>query len=188
MDVHTDNQPPRSHSRRNMGIGMLIGALLGALVGWIINDVLWGVFIGFLLGGVVGGRDYDQMNLMKYPSYIIRRLIISAVLYFSVLFIALAMLRNEPARNVMILLAVAPSIPGLIFVFTIGTAIASLDELQRRIQVEAIAIGFAITAIITFSYGLLGMADVPQPNLVYVTLIMVVSWGIGKLWTMWKYR
>ena len=63
-----------------------------------------------------------------------------------------------------------------------------LDELQRRIQVEAIAIGFAITALITLSYGLLGLVDIPQPNLLYVSFIMVVSWGLGKLWTMWKYR
>ncbi len=188
MDVHTDNQSVRSDSRRKMGFGMLIGTILGALVGWIIDDVLWGVFFGFLLGGVVGSRGYDRMNLMKYPPYIVRRLIISAVLYFSVLLIALALLRDEPARSLSVLLAVAPSIPGLFFVYTIGTAIASLDELQRRIQVEAIAIGFAITAIVTLSYGLLGLADVPQPNLLFVSLIMVFSWGIGKLWTMWKYR
>jgi glycerol uptake facilitator-like aquaporin len=188
MDVNTNDQPARKDSRRNMGFGMLIGAILGALVGWILDDILWGVFFGFLLGGAVGSRGYDRMNLMKYPRNIVRRLIISAVLYFSVLLIVLAIMQDKPARNLSILLAVAPSIPGLFFVFTIGTAIASLDELQRRIQVEAIAIGFAITAIITLSYGLLGMVDVPQPNLLYVSLIMVVSWGIGKLWTMWKYR
>jgi hypothetical protein len=188
MNLHSDNQPARGVTRRNMGVGMVIGVILGALVGWVIDDVLWGVFFGFLLGGAVGSRGYDRMNLMKYPPHIVRRLILSAILYFAVLSVALVLLRDEPAGNLSILLAVAPSIPGLFFVFTIGAAIASLDELQRRIQVEAIAIGFAITAIITLSYGLLGLADVPQPNLLYVSLIMVFSWGIGKLWTMWKYR
>jgi hypothetical protein len=188
MDIHNENQTARGASRRNMGIGMVIGVILGALIGWIVDDVMWGVFFGFLLGGVVGSRGYDRWNLMKYPPRMVRRLILSAILYFTVLLGSMALLRDAPDRNVSILLALAPSIPGLIFVFIIGTAIASLDELQRRIQVEAIAIGFAITAIVTLSYGLLGMADVPQPNLLYVSLIMVFSWGIGKFWTMWKYR
>jgi hypothetical protein len=188
MKEQTGNQSARRDSRRNMGIGILVGIFLGALVGWAIDDIRWGVLIGFLLGGLVEGRGIERMNLMQYPPHIVRRLILSAVLYFTVLLGAWALLRDEPDRNLSILLAVAPSIPGLFFVFTISTAIASLDELQRRIQVEAIAIGFAITAIITLSYGLLGFADVPQPNLLYVSLIMVLSWGIGKLWMMWKYR
>jgi hypothetical protein len=37
-------------------------------------------------------------------------------------------------------------------------AIASLDELQRRIQTEAIAIAYAGTAIVCGGYGVLGTA------------------------------
>jgi len=39
-------------------------------------------------------------------------------------------------------------------VISIGIAIASLDELQRRIQTKAIAIGFAGTAIFVGGYAL----------------------------------
>lgn len=171
-----------------MAIGMIIGAALGAVVGWAIEDVLWGVMIGFLLGGAIGSRGLQGTNLMQYPPHVVRRLILSALLFFAVLPVSWTLLRDEMDKSLSILLALAPSIAGLFFVYSIGLAISSLDELQRRIQVESIAIGFGLTALFALSYGFLGLVDVPQPNLLYVVFFMVLSWAFGKLWTMWKYR
>ena len=61
-----------------------------------------------------------------------------------------------PARA--ILAALLPIAAWAFLVVTLGMAIASLDELQRRIQTEAIAIGFAGTVIVCGGYGLLGLA------------------------------
>jgi hypothetical protein len=171
-----------------MGIGILIGISIGAIVGWAIDDVLWGIMIGFLLGAAIGGRGLQGMNLMQYPPHIVRRLIFSGILFFAVLFGSFFLIHKYPVDKYAIPLAILPSIPGLFFVYSIGLSIASLDELQRRIQVEAIAIGFGISAIVTLGIGFLGLVEVPQPSLLYIPLIMVVSWGLGKLWTMWKYR
>jgi glycerate kinase len=44
----------------------------------------------------------------------------------------------------------------------IDSAITSLDELGRRIQLEAIAIGFGGTAVTAMGCGMLGLADVSQ--------------------------
>ena len=66
--------------------------------------------------------------------------------------------------------------------------IASLDELQRRIQTEAIAIGFAGTAIVVGGYALLQFAGYAQVNVGVVILIMSLMWLVGKLWTLWRYR
>ncbi len=87
-----------------------------------------------------------------------------------------------------ILLSLAPVIPGIFFVVSIGAAINRLDEMQREIQVEALAISFAGTALVAFSYSLLGLAGVRQANWIFVPLVMVVFWLVGKLWTMWRYR
>lgn len=65
---------------------------------------------------------------------------------------------------------------------------ASLDELQRRIRTEAIAIGFGFTALVVMTYGMLGLVRLAQPNWVFVTLPLVVGWGLGKFWTLWKYK
>jgi hypothetical protein len=171
-----------------MGIGMIIGSALGAIVGWAIEDVLQGVLIGFLLGAVIGSRGFQGTNLMQYPPHIVRRLIISAVLFFGSLFSSFMLLQEESEGDLSIFFAIAPTILGMFFVYTLGSAIASLDELQRRIQVEAIAIGFGITAVITIGYGLLGFVNIQQANWLYVSFVMVLSWGIGKIWTMWKYK
>jgi hypothetical protein len=188
MEGQSENKLSPSGSRRDMLIGMVGGAAIGAFIGWLIDDVKWGVLVGFLLGGAIGSRALQGRHLMQYPPHIVRRLIFSAILFFAVLRGSFALLQEETGKNLSYLLAIAPSVPGIFFVYTIGSAIASLDELQRRIQIEAIAIGFGITTIITLSYGLLSFADVPQPSLMYVSFIMVLSWGVGKIWTMWKYR
>ncbi len=71
---------------------------------------------------------------------------------------------------------------------SMGMMIASLDELQRRIQTEAIAIGFAGTAIIVGGYALLQFTGFAEINIGIMLVIMSLMWLIGKLWTMWKYR
>ena len=73
-------------------------------------------------------------------------------------------------------------------VVSIGMMIAHLDELQRRIQTEAIAIGFAGTAIAVGGYALLQFVGFAQINIGIVLLIMSLMWLVGKLWTLWRYR
>jgi len=64
-----------------------------------------------------------------------------------------------------------------------------LDELQRRIQTEAIAIGFAGTVFACGGYGLLGLAGIaPTLNWNWVVFVMVFMWFLGKMWTLWRYR
>ena len=88
-----------------------------------------------------------------------------------------------------ILAALLPIAAWAFLVVTLGMAIASLDELQRRIQTEAIAIGFAGTVIVCGGYGLLGLAgNLPALNWGLVLFVMVFMWFIGKMWTMWRYR
>jgi len=68
-------------------------------------------------------------------------------------------------------------------------AIASLDELQCRIQTEAISIGFAGTVIVCGGYGLLQLTGIlPSLNLGLVIFVLVFMWFIGKVWTLWRYR
>ncbi len=73
-------------------------------------------------------------------------------------------------------------------VISIGIAIASLDELQRRIQTEAIAIGFAGTAIFVGGYALFQFAGLSEVNVGLVLFAMSGFWLAGKLRTLWRYR
>ena len=54
-----------------------------------------------------------------------------------------------------------------------------MDELGRRIQLEALAIGFGAAGMLTFAYGFLENAGFPQLSYVFVFPLMIFLWGIG---------
>jgi len=60
-------------------------------------------------------------------------------------------------------------------------AIASLDKLQRRIQTEAISIGFAGSVIVCGGYGLLQLTGIlPSLNLGLVIFVLVLCGSLGS--------
>ena len=54
-----------------------------------------------------------------------------------------------------------------------------MDELGRKIQLEALAIGFGAAGMLTFAYGFLENAGFPQLSYVFVFPLMIFLWGIG---------
>jgi hypothetical protein len=77
--------------------------------------------------------------------------------------------------------ALLPMIPLLVVAFAIVRAIRASDELQTRIQFEALAFAFALTALTTFSYGFLEVyAGLPQLNMFAVWPTMAVFWLLGR--------
>lgn len=54
-----------------------------------------------------------------------------------------------------------------------------MDELGRRIQLEALAIGFGAAGMLTFAYGFLENAGFPQLSYLFVFPLMIFMWGIG---------
>jgi uncharacterized protein YebE (UPF0316 family) len=118
---------------------------------------------------------------------VIRNLVISGVLFFVIFLGSIYLINHDIGGSYQTLIALAPTIPLFIFILAIAKAIASLDELQRRIQIEAIAIGFGLTVLVSSTIGLLGLTGFPQPDWIFVSVIMVFSWLVGKLWTRWKY-
>ncbi len=63
-----------------------------------------------------------------------------------------------------------------------------MDELQRRIQLEAFAFSFGVTGIVTFSYGLLTYVGFPAISWVWIFPLMVALWGIGQGVATRRYR
>ena len=126
---------------------------------------------------------------MRYPTFMVRRIILTAAFLMLVgLGYAGVLFRGWTGTRA-ILAALFPIAVWAFLVVTLGRAIASLDELQRRIQTEAIAIGFAGTVIVCGGYGLLEIAGVvPALNWGLVIFVMTFMWFVGKMWTLWRYR
>jgi hypothetical protein len=78
--------------------------------------------------------------------------------------------------------ALLPMVPLIVVALGVMTAIRSSDEMQARIQYEALAFSFAFTAFATFSYGFLEIyAGFPHLNMFAVWPVMAAFWIIGRL-------
>jgi len=175
--------------RKNLFAGGLVGAAYGLLYAYGFERDIWlPIVIGALFGVAIGFRISTHPPKMRYPLYMARRIAYSASFFLVASTIYSYLIDLELTGPQIILITLLPTVGWAALVISIGTAIASLDELQRRIQTEAIAIGFAGTAIIVGGYALLQFAGFTQINIGVVILIMSLMWLIGKLWTLWRYR
>ena len=84
--------------------------------------------------------------------------------------------------------ALLPVIPVALAFWAILRAVARMDELQRRIQFEALVVAVGGTIILTFGYGTLQNAGFPPLNLMFVTPLLVALWGLGLAWSSRRYQ
>lgn len=86
-------------------------------------------------------------------------------------------------------LALPPLVPCLWALAAIVRYTRSLDELQRRIQLEAATVSVALTALYLLSYGFLQDAmDWARPDAFAIFAVLVGSWGLGGFVGYWRYR
>lgn len=84
--------------------------------------------------------------------------------------------------------ALAPMLPALGVCWAVYRQLDRMDELQRRVQLEAFAFAFAGTALITFSYGFLEGIGYPRLPMFAVWPLMAVLWIIGGAVSSRRYR
>jgi hypothetical protein len=85
-------------------------------------------------------------------------------------------------------LALTPVIPIVFAMIAYMRFMSRMDELQRRIQFEALAFSFGSSALLTFSYGFLENVGFPHISLTFVFPLMIALWGIGGAIASRRYR
>ena len=85
----------------------------------------------------------------------------------------------QPEGAARIALALTPMIGALAAAWVILRGLWRMDEMQRRIQMDAIAISFLGTALITFGWGFGESAGLPQLRAFAVWPIMGTLWFAG---------
>ena len=193
MKDNLEQNASREEKRRNILSGLGIGAALGVVLWSSLEgllpfplDLLVGMGTGLLIGYRLGKQPPPM--LMRYPPGVMQRILIALAAFVLGLFGYLYLLELDLTNMQKQLSSLFAILPAIVFVFMLGSAIGQLDEMQRRIQTEGIAIAFAGTAIVVGIFALLGMAGVPTPNWGLLLVIMTFMWGVGKLWTMWRYK
>ncbi len=108
--------------------------------------------------------------------------------YCIVLPVSIVIIQANPHAAWRVPLALAPVIPAALALWAYVRFLNRMDELQRRIQLEALALASGSTALLTFSYGFLENVGFPHLSLIWVLPLMVALWGLGSALAGRKYR
>ena len=113
---------------------------------------------------------------------------IGAVLYSVGVFVGLRWARSlgeSPWRFVVVLL---PMIGVAVCTWTMMRISRETDEMQARKVLEALVISAAGTVIASMAYGFMEEVGAPHISLMWVTVVWAFFFGVGMLWSTWRYR
>jgi hypothetical protein len=113
----------------------------------------------------------------------------SAVAVYAVLLfgsISISRRLDEGALRTIVL--VVPMIGFGLMIRAIARHVARIDEYQRQRLLETLALAFAITGGVTFTYGFLETAGFPRLSMFTVWIIMGSSWGAVSCLRNWWSR
>jgi hypothetical protein len=84
--------------------------------------------------------------------------------------------------------ALSPMVAAVAVPWIVLREMRRMDELQMRIQFEALGFAFAGTAILTFSYGFLEGLGYPKLSMFMVWPILAVLWVVGLVLARRRYQ
>jgi hypothetical protein len=122
--------------------------------------------------------------LQKYTLHLLGALSLYAIL----LVVSINWLHRDPGEPWKYLIALLPMLPALLMPWAVVRLFREMDELQQKIQLESLAFGFAAAAVLTFTYGFLQNAGLPDLSWVWVWPVMSASWIAGGVVARWRYR
>lgn len=99
--------------------------------------------------------------------------------YLMVLVGTMTVVKANPDGAWRYYLAVLPVIPAGFTLWFFIRALARLDELQKRIQLQAFGFSLGATALLTFGYGFLEGVGLPHLSWAFVMPLMAILWGVG---------
>jgi len=129
----------------------------------------------------------DKQRIKQRMQYI-RPLFVPMILYIGLLIISFTWAPKIETTVWQYVVTLLPIVPGLFIAIGLVRVISMLDDLERRIILEAFAFSFAVTLIFLLGFSLLQLVGVSQPSLASIIIIMGVFLVIGKLWGNWRYR
>ena len=94
-----------------------------------------------------------------------RNSIIFALIYGATYLPAVLLLKHRVfGQPVSIAIAIVPIITFSIFIFKLIKAFSVLDEVKQRVQLEAVVIGFSLTATLMMILFLLSLCNISNPG------------------------
>jgi hypothetical protein len=85
-------------------------------------------------------------------------------------------------------LVLLPILPAVLATWAFLSMIREADELERRINYQALSFAFVVTFAVTLGYALLEDLGLPGVSSFWWWLVLAVSWGVGLAIYSRKYR
>ena len=128
------------------------------------------------------------MKRTKERLKLIRPLLVPLIFYIGLL--AVSYTRLDPAQTLAnkVFLTILPMIPAIFLAFGFVKAVSKLDELERKIILEASAFSLIITILGMIALMLLSQAGVTAPNPGFIGLAMAILLLIGKIAGNWRHK
>jgi hypothetical protein len=134
----------------------------------------------------VGQQPAIYSTWIEYRSQIEFGLAVLA--YLMVLVGSVTVVQANPQAGWRYYVAVLPVLPAALVIRLFVRALARLDEVRKRIQMQAFGFALGTTALLTFGYGFLEAAGLPPLNWTFVLPLMAVLWAVGTAGFSWRNR
>jgi hypothetical protein len=108
--------------------------------------------------------------------------------YLMILVGSVTVLQANPTAPWRYVVAVLPVLPAALTLTIFVRALSRLDELQKRIQMQAFGFSLGATALLTFGYGFLEGVGMPHLSWTFVLPLMAILWGAGTAIFTLRYR
>ena len=114
--------------------------------------------------------------------------IIFALIYGATYLPATWLLKHHVfSQPVSVIIAIVPIITFSIFIFKLIKAFSVMDEVKQRVQLEAVVIGFSLTAMLMMILFLLSLSGISNPGwfgyaqlVGYCWLFYFIGWFISR--------
>jgi hypothetical protein len=113
---------------------------------------------------------------------------LTTLAYLMVLVGSVTVLQANPEAAWRYYVAVLPLVPAGLVIWLFMRSLARLDEVQKRVQVQAFGFALGATALLTFGYGFLEGAGMPHLSWTYVLPLMAVLWAVAAATFNWRHR
>ena len=126
----------------------------------------------------------DRKALLLYAP----ALIVAAVGLPIVLGIEWVLANVALSNDLRVVLGLVPIVPGVALVLAFVHAVRGLDEMQKQIYLQAAAITFCVTVLLTFVFGGLQRAGIYQASWDDIGNNMLMIWAVAYIYSLWRYR
>jgi hypothetical protein len=117
-----------------------------------------------------------------------REFIIAMIAYGIVIIISRLTLNSTGETPWRFVIALLPLIPVLFLITGFIRYLSGIDELQQRIQLQAIGFAAGTTGLLTFAYGFLELEGFPSFSTFFIFPFMIMLWGVGLAYFSRRYE